>query len=89
MVPSARFQCISRASRDGVFGALDVAIVANNLVRLTAKELGGNLRYVLSNIEYAEVCAVLTFLSRHLVFAGLIAKAPAGSEVPHQEKDAR
>ena len=49
---------------------LDVAIAAKNLVRVTAKELGGNLRYVLSNIEYDEVSAVLAFLTRHLDFVG-------------------
>ena len=38
---------------------LDVAIAAKNLVRATAKELGGNLRQVLSKIEYDEVSAVL------------------------------
>ena len=48
--------------------ALGVAIAAKNLVRVTAKELGGNLRHVLSDIEYAEVCAMLAFLSRHLEF---------------------
>ena len=47
-----------------------MAIAAKDLVRVTAKELGSNIRWVLSNIEYAEVCAVLGFLSRHLDFVG-------------------
>ena len=93
-VPSKQRWCVRCAGQ-----VLDVAIAAKNLVRVTAKELGGNLRYMLSNIEYAEVCAVLAFLSRHLEFAGGTAKAAhretaRGSEgLPtqgqHQEKDSR
>ena len=68
----------NRVDFNGTFGLVrvyipskhDVANAAKNLVRVTAKELGGNLRWVLSNIEYAEVCAVLGFLSRHLDFVG-------------------
>ena len=62
---------------NGTFGLVTVRWTSSRrgncgeeLGRFTAKELGGNLRYVLSNIEYAEVCAVLAFLSRHLEFAG-------------------
>ena len=60
---------IPKKQRWGVRSAgqvLDVAIAAKNFVRVTAKELGGNLRCVLANIEYAEVCAALAFLSPHL-----------------------
>ena len=59
---------------------LDVAIVAKSLVQVTAKELGGNLRYVLSNIEYAEVCAVLAFLSMKTTVKAAHRETARGSE---------
>ena len=73
MVPSAWFEWTCRASTDAVYGALDkfstAATAAKNLVGVTVKELGSNLRLrAVPNIEYAEVC--LAFLSRHLEFAG-------------------
>ena len=65
---------MSRVSRDGVYGALDKfstwTLRRRTWYESRQRSWGGNLRYVLSNIEYDEVSAVLAFLTRHLDFVG-------------------